>query len=549
MTTRNAAPAAPPGSAPAGRFGLPIALATLAAVTAVAFAGSLRNGWIVLDDPAYITENPHVLAGWTLAGLRWFLHVPHGGNWHPLTSYSHMLDVQLFGVNPGAHHAVSLALHACNVLLLVVVLYRLTGDRWRSVLAGALFGLHPLRVESVAWASERKDVLSMFFFMLTIEAYRRWVVRPGAMRYAAIVLMLALGLMSKPMLVSTPFVLLLLDVWPLRRLEKRSLPSLAFEKWPLFLLAAASALVTIIVQRGEGAIVSSGHATIPHRLANAAVSYWRYMGKTAWPVRLAPFYPDAPIAPGVAIVCAASLIAISALAWRQRRRQPHLTVGWLWYVVTLLPVIGLIQVGGQAYADRYTYIPTIGLLIALVWTRVPRRFELPAWIAGAVAAVALLVLTRRQVALWKDTRTLFTHTLRVTHDNAMAHDCLGSALMSEQSESQAMREFDAAIRINPAFINPYRNRAELLHRQGRDEEAVRDYEIVRGTQPGDAELAAGEARALLQLGVGLAARHRVSEALSFLRRAETLSPLDAGSLSPGCVRCGTPASSRPSCSA
>jgi tetratricopeptide (TPR) repeat protein len=539
------------------KLGFALALVALAAATFAAFAGVRHNGWVLLDDPVYVTENPHVLAGWTRAGLLWFLHAPHGANWHPLTSYSHMLDVQLFGVNAGAHHAVSLAFHVVNAVLLVVVLARLTGSPWRSLLVGALFALHPLRVESVAWASERKDVLSMLFFLLTLEAWRQWVQRPSALRHGAVIVALALGLMSKPMLVTTPLVLLLLDLWPLRRW--RGWPNV-IEKWPLFAMAAASAAITFVVQRSEGAVVTVANTSIEHRFANAAVSYWRYVGKTLWPSRLAPFYPDHAVPALAWITSVLALAVVTVLAVRQARSRPWLTVGWLWYAITLLPVIGIVQVGGQGFADRYTYLPGIGLLVALIGIPLPRAAERVAFGSGIAVALLLGALTRRQVALWKDTTTLFTETVRVTRDNAMAHSCLAAALVSQGRDEQAIHEYEEAIRIAPAYVNPYLGLAELLRRHGRDAEArpyyanaVRYYEQARASSS-DPELAADEALSLLgagriddatalyrqmlerdpsrvdalrQLGIVLASRHELGEALPLLQRAAALAPRDA----------------------
>ena len=561
----------PEGSGAPGRLVRSLVLSLLALVTIAAFAGVLSNDWIGLDDPTYIVENPHVLAGWKLSGLVWFLHAPHGGNWHPITSYSHMLDVQLFGLNPGAHHAVNLLLHVANVLLLVIILHRMTGAWWRSVLVGVLFGLHPLRVESVAWAAERKDVLSMFFFLLTIESYCRWVQRPGALRYAAVMLLLALGLMSKPMLVTAPLLLMLLDLWPLGRVKgvsgsfhgaprnpaaapARSLAFLAREKWPLFLLAGLSAVATVIAQHASSAIISTGTSSLNHRLANAAVTYWRYIGMTLCPAHLVPFYPDAPVGVGLGTVCVTAFIVVTAAALSQFRRRPHLTVGWLWYVVALLPVIGLVQVGSQAYADRYTYLPIVGLLCALVWTNVPRRATTLALGVGFLAALPLFVLTRRQVTFWKDTRSLFTYALRVNPRNALAHLSLGLEDERQERNTDALREFEAGIQANPRMVALYACMGDVMRRLGRDADAVRYYEAVLRFNPDDVVMLRAEGAAMIgtgrlddavrifrhalardpndvealrQLGVLRGVQGDLGEALTLLRRAEALAPGDA----------------------
>ena len=484
-----------------------LTLALLAAATWMTFAGVLRNGSILLDDPLYVFENPHVNRGLTLESARWFLIQPLNGNWHPLTSYSHLLDVQLFGLNPSGHHATSLVLHVVNAMLLLLVLIRLTGAWWRSALVAGFFALHPLRVESVAWISERKDVVSGLFFLLTIEAYRRWVERPGRGRYALVAALLALGLMSKPMLVTLPCVLVLLDVWPLGRLARngqspgaaarpaaglpagaqdtrvrrapaRPLSGLIAEKWPLFAMSAAVALVTFLVQHRAGAVASTLGTPMAQRACNALISYWRYVAKTFWPVSLAPFYPGSHMADLTgALLAAVGLAAVTTMALRQARRRPYLAVGWLWYLGVLVPVIGLIQVGMQAYADRYTYLPTIGLLVAVVWGMgdLVARTPVARTTAVAVATVALAglaVATTRQVALWKDTRTLFTHTLAVTRDNAAAHQNLGNALMLAGDPRSAIPHFQETLRLEPEFPNTRTDLGSALGMLGRNDEAV-----------------------------------------------------------------------------
>ncbi len=563
---RTAPAASPAPPAPEARAGFAAALAALALATCAAFAGVVRNGWIALDDPAYVTDEPRVRTGLTLANALWPLAHAHAGNWHPLTSWSHMLDATLFGVNPAATHAVNLLLHAANAVLVALVLARLTGARWRALLVAALFALHPLRVESVAWASERKDVLSALFFLLAIDAWSRWTAKPEPRRYALALFLFALGLLAKPMLVTLPLVLLLLDAWPLGRAigfaparagavpVPRRWRALVIEKWPFFVLAAAMAAVTLKVQGAAGAVVSTAHTSLAHRLANAAVSYVRYAGKLAWPSPLAPFYPDAPLAPATVALATLALVAACVLAWRYARRAGGTAIGWAWYAVTLLPVIGIVKVGGQAYADRYTYLPGLGLLVALAWAPWPKRLARPAFVAGLALAALFAWSTSRQVALWRDTVTLFTHTLRVAPDNAMAHDCLGTAFAQQGRDDEAIAQFEAAIRLEPAFENPYPNLAELLHRRGRDAEAIPYFEIARRGRPDDAGLACDEALALAivgrlgdaearyravlarapdhadalrGLGVLLASRGRVADALPLLRRATQVAPGDA----------------------
>jgi tetratricopeptide (TPR) repeat protein len=574
MTAR-AAP--PPPSAPVRALGL----ALLAVATVAAFAGVLRNGWIFFDDPLYVYENAYVLKGWTLEGVRWFLHEPHGANWHPLTSWSHMLDVELFGLRPGAHHAVSLLLHVVNALLLVLVLRALTGAWWRSLLVGALFALHPLRVESVAWISERKDVLSGLFFLLTIEAYRRWTLRPGAWRYALVCAGLVLGLMAKPMLVTLPFVLLLLDVWPLGRLAglpasawapgatvapppARGLPwsALLREKWPLFLLAAASAVVTFLVQQKSGAVVAAALIGPGRRLANALTAHAWYVAQTFWPRHLTVFYLLDRAVPAAALVlgaaaAAAGLAAVTVLAVRQARRRPYLAVGWLWFVGMLVPVIGLVQVGRQAYADRYTYLPGIGLLLIVAWglgelVAGSRRRRAAGVALAVVALAALAVATARQVARWRDTRTLFTYTLGFAPDNPIAHQNLGDVLLKEGRVEPAIAQYEAVLRVAPDFQDAYNKLGSALgatgrfdeavarlrqglalgenpeirhnlgfarHRQGRLDEAIAEYEAVLRLNP-------DHALALVHLAAALQERGRPAEAEEPLRRALRLRPAD-----------------------
>ncbi|HVP15348.1 MAG TPA: hypothetical protein VMS88_07375 [Terriglobales bacterium] len=506
-----------------------LTLAILALATFAAFAGVLRNGWVVFDDPQYVYANPHVNRGLTGAGLRWFLTEPHGGNWHPLTSFSHMLDVQVFGLDPAGHHAVSLALHLVNALLLALVLFRLTGAWWRSALVAGFFALHPLRVESVAWISERKDVLSGLFFLLTLDAYRRWAARPSASRYGLVIAWLALGLMSKPMLVTLPAVLVLVDLWPLGRLKQavprgstsvpaaatpppapaRSLGGLIAEKWPLFSIAAASAVVTFLVQRRGGAVAPLDLIPLGRRLANAVVTCWLYIGQTLWPRDLAVFYPyGRSIHLAATLIAAAGLVAATVLAIRAFRTRPYLAVGWLWYLGMLVPVLGLVQVGGQSHADRYTYLPAIGIALALVWwiaDRVRDRRALRVTSAGlAVIALATLgIATARQVAIWRSTESLFDRVLVASRGNLvgvrMAHQNLGKALLEAGELRRAIPHLEAslglapgtedslrrALAANPAGIETTRQLAILLARENRVGEAVAAYRAILARAPGD----------------------------------------------------------------
>jgi protein O-mannosyl-transferase len=502
-----------------------LSLALLGLAVLAAFAAVLRNGWMLLDDSVYVTRNPFVTGGLTWRGLLWFLHAPHGSNWHPLTSLSHMLDVQFFGLQPAAHHAVSLAFHLANALLLVIVLHRLTGDWWRSLLVGALFGLHPLRVESVAWVSERKDVLSGFFFVLTLEAWRRWVARPGTGRYALVALLLALGLMSKPMLVTLPFVLVLLDVWPLGRLPgidplpgasaarapRRALAGLLLEKWPLFALAAASATVTFLVQRQTGAVGTVG---LGERLGNAALSTWRYIGATLWPVALAPFYPFHQVPVPTALAAAAALALATALALWRARARPAVTIGWLWYLGMLVPVIGVVQVGLQGRADRYTYLPCIGLFVAAVWSvaRIPRRWVPPVASACMLALALLGVATARQVARWKDTRTLFTHVRKVTGESVMGEISLAYAFLADSQFVPALEHLHRAVELGPNYVPARRAYGVALAQYGQPDEADRQFRSLLALDSTDSG-------AWVALGVSAQRRGAFAEAERCYRRA------------------------------
>src|SRR5438093_12096559 len=421
-------------AAEAARFRLPLLLPLLALLTAATFWGVRQNDFISYDDPEFVTSNPIVREGLTWRGVVWAFTTPVLANWHPLTSLTHLADVSLYGLNPSGHHTTNLLLHGVNTLLLFLLLRRLTGEDWRSAWVAALFAVHPAHVESVAWIAERKDVLSTLFWLATTWAYVSWVRdrRPG--RYAAVLALFAAGLMSKPMLVSLPLVLLLLDDWPLARLRGGGLaglwrspdgrPGALLEKVPLFAMTAGFSVVTFLVQRAAGAVRLSVFP-LWARVENALVAYVRYLVMLVWPARLGVFYPHpgTAIPAGEAAAALVLLLAISAAAVLLRRRAPFFFTGWFWFVVTLLPVIGIIQVGFQAFADRYTYIPYIGLFVAAAWgvpALVPRsKPARTALAAAAVASVAAMALAARvQVRFWRNSETLYLRTLEVTKNNA-----------------------------------------------------------------------------------------------------------------------------------
>lgn len=398
--------------------------------------------------------NPWVVQGITRAGIAWAMTAEVASNWHPLTLLSHLLDGQLYGLDPAGHHATSLLLHLANVLLLFEVLRRMTGGMTgavgRSAVVAALFAVHPTHVESVAWIAERKDVLSALFWILAMGAWERYARRPSIGRYGLVALLMILGLMAKPMVVTLPFALLLLDVWPLDRLHlgwKR----LAIEKLPLLALSAASSVITIRYQ--EASLARLDVVPWSLRAANAVVSYVAYLGKLFWPTHLAVFYPISLAIPAWKVLGASLLlIAITALAVWRARREPWLLTGWLWFLGTLVPVIGLVQVGRQAMADRYTYIPSIGLFLAVVWTVAGLLKEHRAVLAAAAGAVilALAAVTRVQIGYWADSATLFRHALAATDDgNYLAHIGLGKALIGVKDCAGAEEQFRAVLARYP----------------------------------------------------------------------------------------------------
>ncbi len=499
----------------------------LMALTAAIYAPVARHGFINYDDTDYITQNPRVRAGLTLDNVRWAFTTGHVANWHPLTWLSHMLDVRLFGLWGGGHHLTSVALHALNAVLLLLVLRGLTGAPGVSLLVAALFVVHPLRVESVAWVAERKDVLAGFFWMAGLGAWVRYLRRPGAARYLAVGALLALGLMAKPTLVTFPLVLLLLDWWPLGRLgpgaDARRAGKLALEKAPLLLLSAASAATTFLVQRSWGAMDSADLKSPAVRLANAAVSYLAYLARTVWPRGLSVFYPhpagSLPWWQGWGAAAALAGATMAVLAARSRR--PWLAMGWLWYLGTLVPMIGLVQVGSQRMADRYTYLPLIGPVLALVWWMAEeagrRGLARSAGWVGAAAVLVLALTARHQVGYWKDSETLFRHALAVTGDNIVAEHNLGNALAEQGRRQEAMTHYNQVVKARPWDSGIYNNIGYLLVNMGRPAEAEENYRKALG-------LNAANALAHNNLGIVLGMTGRHTEAVGEFREALRLRP-------------------------
>jgi tetratricopeptide (TPR) repeat protein len=445
----------------------------LAVITVAVYAPVRGHEFVSFDDEAYVRANPHIAGGLTWEAVRWAFTSGYAANWHPLTWISHALDVSLFGMNAGAHHVVNLVLHVANTLLLFDVLRRATGALGRSAFVAALFAVHPLHVESVAWVAERKDVLSTLFWMLTLEAYVAWTRAPNARRYALVLLAFAAGLMSKPMLVTLPFALLLLDVWPLRRMtDAASAKRLVVEKIPLFLLAAASSVVTFLVQRAEGAVAGFEANPVGDRVANALISYVIYARNMFWPARLAAIYvQERPLPTWKGVAAAALLALVTILAVRGARRRPWFVVGWLWFLGTLVPVVGLVQVGMQSMADRYTYVPLVGLFVVVAWVATEladwerrRGAALPA--AAVLATLACAVVARRQVETWKDSETLWRHAVDVEPDNAAAHNYLGDHLCWLGRWDEAVAEFREFVRISPDSAEARNNLGYALMKRG-----------------------------------------------------------------------------------
>ena len=520
-------------------FGRPdlLILLGLAVVTFALYAQVIGHQFITLDDPTYIQENPMVNRGVTLAGLAWAFTTFHAANWHPLTWISHMIDCQLFGMNAGHQLLVNALIHVANTLLVFWFLLRTTHARWPSALVAALFALHPLHVESVAWASERKDTLSTFFGLLSLIAYSRYAEAPAISRYIWVAVTLALGLLAKPMLVTWPLVMLLLDYWPLGRVNGqpagRSLGGsgwsvvrgLVVEKIPLFALAAASAVMTLIAQSREGAVRTLGHEAITLRLSNALVSYAKYLLLTFWPNDLAVYYPFAGIPAWRIIGAAFLLIGITVFCVSQRRIRPYLMVGWLWFLGTLVPVIGIVQVGGQIMADRYFYIPSIGLLMALVFglADIAKSWRVaPLLSAGAAAAVLLILvtLTNAQIQRWHDSFTLFEHTLAVTPPNLRIEHNLGVALGLGDRYDEAAAHFEKALQIDPNFYDGLVVMGVTRAHQGRLPEAMEYFRTAIRSQP-------DVPKARVQLAHALWQEKRDEVALEEMRRASQLAPKDA----------------------
>jgi tetratricopeptide (TPR) repeat protein len=509
----------------------------LVAITWLVYGQTLHHEFVNYDDEDYVTTNAQVSRGVTLEGIVWAFTSVHSANWHPLTWISHMVDCQLYGLNAGGHHLTSLLLHAVNAILLFFLLRQMTGAFWRSAFVAALFAVHPLRVESVAWVSERKDLLSGLFFLLTLMAYVRYTRAPDRMRYLLVLFLGACGLMSKPMLVSLPLVLLLLDYWPLQRLPSLSLASadnrkimarLLLEKWPLFLFTIASSVVTIIAQRG--AMQPIWRIGFAARLGNAAIAYADYIRQMFWPKDLAVMYPwyEARLQPS-RIALSLALLAIICLAvWLLRRRR-YLATGWLWYLIMLVPVIGILHVGNQSSADRYTYLPLIGLFLAVTWgvaelmASLPYRRVLFSGLALVVLA-SLIFLARIQAAYWHDGETLWTHALAATTQNIIAEGNLGDALYRHKGKpAEAWVHFEKSLRINRHQPEVLSSVGVFYLESGRTDVARSHFEEALAIEPNFADAHYNLGNLYLQLGVA-------QEALTHYQRALETKPDDIQAL-------------------
>ena len=506
--------------------------AGLAALTVAAFWPVTRAGFVNIDDPTYISSNARVQQGLTWENVQWAFTTFHFSNWHPLTWLSYLLDCDLFGVNPRAMHCVNLGWHIANVLLLFGLLKRTTGATGSSALVAALFAVHPLHVESVAWISERKDVLSTFFWIASTWAYAEYVKARCAGWYTAAVVLCTLGLMCKAMLVTLPFALLLLDFWPLGRVELRApgwvrqLGKLAFEKLPFIVLASIVSYLTYLAQHAGESVVSFEPLSLSQRVENVFVSYARYLGKTFWPVNLAVYYPHPVEWPTVQVIGSLLLlVALSSAALLRAHRWPFLFAGWFWFLGTLVPVIGLVQVGGQSLADRYAYVPSIGLFIAIVWLAraiTLRVSQAVLVVAGSAIVLGCGILTFHQSTHWRDSLALFNHALRVTPRNGVVLNNLGSALLDAGRTAEAEQRFREALDLDPKDPWALGNVGNTLLREGKPDEALALYERARRFKPNTPEL-------YLNAGLAWMNKGKFTNAVAHYERALELNPfyLDA----------------------
>jgi tetratricopeptide (TPR) repeat protein len=572
---------AQPGQTARNKISLPIVCAALVLATIAIYGQSAAYDFIAVDDHLYVTHNDHVKAGFTWESVCWAFTGAAAGNWHPLTWMSLMMDHQISDLNPVAYHLTNLILHILNALLILLVFRQLTGSLWRSAFVAALFALHPLHVESVAWISERKDVLSTICWLLGIRAYLSYVRKPSAARYGALAGLFVLGLMAKPMVVTFPLTLLLLDFWPLQRLSSgtdrfASLFRLACEKGPLFAVAITSCIVTLWAQKTGGAIAELGQLPLGFRLTNAALSYMAYLVKLVWPFHLAIFYPHPKDTLEVWKVAASltALAGITVYAIRTRRRYPYLAFGWLWYLVALVPVIGIVQVGSQALADRYTYVPLLGIFVILAWgvpdllgrlfgTVRNRRARLAVALGAAACVIltALAIISHKQVQFWQDDITVWAHAVAEAPPNAVAEYNLARALDTKQLNREAIAHYQQSVRLDPNKPEAFNNLGTLLMNAGnygeaesalrsalrarpdyiealgnlglllckvkRYDEGFLSYEAALRSDPAAAEIRGKFASSRCDFGIDLAGRGDVTGAVEQFRSALEIDPHSA----------------------
>ena len=513
-------------SAPGRPILIAIAAGALAAIVFWVYLPSLNGSFLFYDENAFILRNAHVNTGFHWAGVAWAFQSLEYANWYPVTWLSHMLDVQLYGLNPWGHHLTNVLFHALNTVLVFLVLGRLTGRYGCSLAVAAFFGLHPLRVESVAWISERKDVLSTFFWLLAMGAYANYAIekkdaRPRTRLYYGLTLLcFALGMMSKTMVVTLPFVLLLLDYWPLER--KQPWRTLAIEKLPFFLLTIAASIVEYLAQQNAGALQEMGPLSLGDRIANALVSYVRYAGKFFYPADLCILYPHPGHWPMVLVLASAAVVGgVSIMAWRHRRSAPFLFVGWFWFIGTFIPVINLVQLGSQSIADRYTYVPMIGFSLLLVWgiAAFSRRWQYGSATAAGLAvgiAATWVVWTRHEIGYWNNDVIIWVRALAVTKNNYVAHNNLGILARNVRPDI-AFNHFQQAVSINPHFADAQRNLADQFNLQGHYDEAIPHYQASLQIDPMSGVAEGG-------LGAAFYNKGRLDEALAHLTRAVELDP-------------------------
>lgn len=523
----------------------------LVVLTATAYWEIKDHTFVSYDDDVYVVSNARVQSGLSWRNAGWAFASASAANWHPLTWLSHMADVQLFGLNPAGHHLTSLLVHVANVLLLFWVLQLMTGALWQSALVAALFAVHPINVESVAWVAERKNLLSTFFWLLTMWAYVRYARQPAWNTYLVVFASFALALMSKPMVVTLPFVLMLLDYWPFDRVKtatksaddkadnrrkrgkqveaartypRRSIGQLGMEKAPLLLLAALSSLITVRAQQAGGAVGTTGVFPLSVRFENALVSYIQYLLDLVWPFRLAVFYPHprAALAAWQVGFSALALLGITAIVVLRVKRSRYLTMGWLWYLGTLIPVIGIVQVGLQSRADRYAYLPLVGIFVAIAWyagEKAKGRTTLKNGLAigAGCILIALTIATRVQSGYWQNSITLFQRALAVTDDNYVAHNDLGELLAQQGKLDEAAAQFAAALAINPRFAHARHNMGMMLVQRGKLDEAISEFSKAVEIDPAFAD-------AFNKLGAALANEGRLDEAITNFSKAIEINP-------------------------